>query len=77
MTGKQNKYLYQGQINCPSCGHHEHAVMDSRPGVFMGINMIRRRRKCKACDHRFSTLEMREDQIPDLVENSLNEWAKE
>ena len=39
-------------MNCPLC-KGETDVIDSRPTK----NMIRRRRKCQSCGHRFSTVE--------------------
>jgi transcription repressor NrdR-like protein len=40
-------------IRCPRCQGDENGVRDSRPSG----NMIRRRRRCAKCDHRFSTFE--------------------
>lgn len=40
---------------CPSCGHKEDRVVDSR-GTREGA-AIRRRRECVACSHRFTTYE--------------------
>lgn len=45
-------------MKCPSCGHAESKVIDSRP-VEEG-NSIRRRRECLACQKRFNTFEMLE-----------------
>lgn len=42
-------------MRCPSCGHDEDRVLDSRP-VREGA-AIRRRRECDACGHRFTTYE--------------------
>jgi len=41
-------------MKCPKC-EGETAVIDSR--LRMRSNEIRRRRRCKECGHRFSTLE--------------------
>ena len=43
-------------MKCPSCGHSESKVIDSRP-VEEG-NSIRRRRECLACQKRFNTYEV-------------------
>ncbi len=42
-------------MKCPTCGHPESKVLDSRPSN-EGIS-IRRRRECLACQKRFTTFE--------------------
>lgn len=42
-------------MRCPSCGHLESKVVDSRPSDD-GVT-IRRRRECLDCKHRFTTYE--------------------
>jgi transcriptional repressor NrdR len=42
-------------MKCPSCGHEENRVIDSRP--LIKENGIRRRRECEKCGHRFTTYE--------------------
>lgn len=42
-------------MKCPSCGHPESKVLDSRPAN-EGVS-IRRRRECLACQRRFTTFE--------------------
>ena len=42
-------------MRCPSCGHPESKVVDSRPSD--DNTTIRRRRECLACRHRFTTYE--------------------
>lgn len=42
-------------MRCPSCGHSESRVVDSRPSED-GVS-IRRRRECLECSHRFTTYE--------------------
>lgn len=42
-------------MRCPSCGHPESKVVDSRPSDDGAA--IRRRRECLACQHRFTTYE--------------------
>lgn len=42
-------------MKCPSCGHLESKVLDSRPSA--DGTSIRRRRECLACQKRFTTFE--------------------
>lgn len=42
-------------MRCPSCGHSESKVVDSRPSEDGAT--IRRRRECLGCGHRFTTYE--------------------
>ena len=42
-------------MRCPSCGHPESKVVDSRPSD--DNTTIRRRRECLSCRHRFTTYE--------------------
>ena len=42
-------------MRCPSCGHPESKVVDSRPSE--DGTTIRRRRECLTCKHRFTTYE--------------------
>lgn len=42
-------------MRCPSCGHLESKVVDSRPSEDGAA--IRRRRECLSCQHRFTTYE--------------------
>ncbi|ACV22117.1 transcriptional regulator NrdR [Slackia heliotrinireducens] len=42
-------------MRCPSCGHPESKVVDSRPSE--EYNSIRRRRECLKCGTRFTTYE--------------------
>jgi len=41
-------------MKCPSCGHPDSKVIDSRP---TDNDSIRRRRECQACQRRFTTYE--------------------
>lgn len=50
-------------MNCPKCQHPYDKVIDSRST--QNGNGIRRRRKCLACEHRFTTYEIVE--APPLV----------
>lgn len=46
-------------MRCPSCGHLESKVVDSRPSD--DGTAIRRRRECLQCGNRFTTYEKAED----------------
>ena len=46
-------------MRCPSCGHLESKVVDSRPSDDGGV--IRRRRECLKCGRRFTTYERAEE----------------
>lgn len=46
-------------MRCPSCGHLESKVVDSRPSDDGGV--IRRRRECLECGRRFTTYERAEE----------------
>lgn len=47
---------------CPKCTSKEPlGVIDSRPAMFMGEPSIRRRRRCYACEYRFTTFEVTEE----------------
>ena len=51
-------------MRCPFCDHQKDRVVDSREGK--EGNVIRRRRECLGCRHRFTTYERMED-IPYMV----------
>lgn len=53
---------------CPSCRGTKIAVIDSRPGSAAQNAPIRRRRKCKACEHRWTTYEVAEESIKAMHE---------
>lgn len=55
-------------MRCPQCGYDKAAVVDCRPS---GLT-TRRRRRCSACDHRFTTYEIMARDLPENVE-SLSE----
>lgn len=42
-------------IVCSNCGHAKSSVLDSR--VVISPRGVKRRRKCKACDHVYNTME--------------------
>jgi transcriptional regulator NrdR family protein len=50
-------------LTCPSCGSSDITVADSRPARLGDIPTIRRRRKCRACDHRSTTYELGQEVI--------------
>lgn len=53
---------------CPSCGNKDVRVSDSRVGhglalksarhLLTGVGFVSRRRRCKACSHRWQTVEL-------------------
>ena len=52
-------------MKCPTCGHAESSVNDSR--VSEKGEVIRRRRECAACQRRFTTYERVEEVLPTVV----------
>ena len=61
-------------MKCPFCGHPDTQVVDSRAGD--EGDFIRRRRRCGACDRRFTTYERPELAMPSVVKRngSRNEY---
>lgn len=55
-------------MKCPFCGATDTQVVDSR--LNDEGNSIRRRRKCSACDKRFTTFETAELQMPHVVKQN-------
>lgn len=55
-------------MKCPFCGHAETQVVETRVAED-GAN-IRRRRRCMACEKRFTTFESAEVRMPALVKQS-------
>ena len=55
-------------MKCPFCGHDETAVVDTR--LSDEGDIVRRRRKCNACDKRFTTFERAEIQLPQVVKKN-------
>ena len=54
-------------MHCPFCGHEDSQVMETRvsePG-----DSIRRRRRCHACEQRFTTYERVERQMPAVMKS--------
>jgi transcriptional regulator NrdR family protein len=47
-------------IHCPHCSQGITQVMDSRPSHIGIHEAIRRRRRCRGCNYRFSTFEIPE-----------------
>lgn len=52
-------------MKCPSCGHLENKVIDSR--LSKERNVIRRRRECFDCGRRFTTYEKVEETMPAIL----------
>jgi len=63
-------------MKCPFCKHDDTQVVDSR--VSEEGDSIRRRRRCPACDKRFTTYETAELRMPQIVKsNGYREEFKE
>jgi transcriptional repressor NrdR len=52
-------------MRCPFCAHEDTQVVDTRSNP--EANVIRRRRRCPACDKRFTTYERVELRMPRLI----------
>ncbi len=57
-------------MKCPFCNTDDTNVMDSR--VSEGGHKVRRRRRCQACDKRFTTYETVELRLPQVVKHDGN-----
>lgn len=57
-------------MKCPFCGAPDTSVMDSRVGE--EGNSIRRRRRCAACQKRFTTFETADLMMPQVVKQNGN-----
>ena len=55
-------------MKCPFCGADETAVADTR--LNEDGDVVRRRRRCNACDKRFTTYERAEIQLPQVVKKT-------
>ena len=55
-------------MKCPFCGADETAVADTR--LNDEGDVVRRRRKCNACDKRFTTYERAEIRLPQVVKKN-------
>ncbi len=55
-------------MRCPFCGAADTQVIDSR--VSEEGDLIRRRRRCSACDKRFSTVEAADLRLPVVVKGN-------
>lgn len=55
-------------MRCPFCGESDTQVVDSRASD--DGSSIRRRRRCAACDRRFSTVESSELRLPQVVKGN-------
>jgi transcriptional repressor NrdR len=60
---------------CPKCGHGEAGVVDSRPLGRFGA--IRRRRQCARCKFRWTTLEIAETTINEIISSARANWSAE
>ncbi len=52
-------------MRCPFCSHHETQVVETRESDEGDV--VRRRRRCQACDKRFTTYERAEIALPQVV----------
>ena len=55
-------------MKCPFCGAEETAVVDTR--INDEGDIVRRRRRCAACDKRFTTYEKPEIHLPQVVKKN-------
>jgi transcriptional repressor NrdR len=55
-------------VKCPFCGADETAVVDTR--LNDEGDVVRRRRKCNACDKRYTTYERAEIRLPQVVKKN-------
>lgn len=55
-------------MKCPFCGHTSTQVLDTR--VSDDADAVRRRRRCEACDKRFTTYERTELAFPAIVKKN-------
>lgn len=55
-------------MKCPFCGADDTAVVDTR--LNDDGDIVRRRRKCNACDKRFTTYERAEIRLPQVVKKN-------
>lgn len=55
-------------MKCPFCGHDDTVVVETRAPEEGDV--IRRRRRCTACDRRFTTYERAEVQMPMVVKRN-------
>lgn len=62
--GACDAQLLWGRVRCPSCGHDDSRVLDSRAAEDGAA--VRRRRQCLKCETRFTTYE-RIDELPVYV----------
>jgi len=55
-------------MKCPFCGASETTVLDTR--INEDGDIVRRRRRCLACDKRFTTYERAEIRLPQVVKKN-------
>ena len=56
-------------MRCPFCSHEETQVVETRDSDEGDV--VRRRRRCHACDKRFTTYERAEIAMPSVVKNAV------
>jgi transcriptional regulator NrdR family protein len=47
-----------GGMKCAECGSFALGVTDSRPAKFMNLDVVRRRRECRDCKSRATSIEI-------------------
>lgn len=50
-------------MRCPVCNSGRLQVIDSRPYIARDTSIVRRRRSCQECQHRFNTAELDEESL--------------
>ena len=56
-------------MRCPFCGAEDTRVIDSR--LASEGEQVRRRRKCSACEERFTTYELAELTMPRVIKSTF------
>ena len=54
-------------MQCPICSSNDIKVIDSRQNKCETIKLIRRRRQCRRCGYRYTTYELTEECLQQLV----------
>lgn len=52
---------------CPACGGTDLRTLNTRATTVVDTPGTRRRRQCRTCQHRWTTLEVSESQLADLI----------
>lgn len=66
MTIKRTSSEKKVSSVCPECFHTNVFVIDSRRSKVLGIESIRRRRRCADCRYAFTTFEIHKDIVDTL-----------